>query len=75
MTFIATADDLFDGKVDDAQFKWTSDRDGALGNGASSTSRRWRPARTSISATVTELAGRHAHRRPVTITSWSSRRR
>ncbi len=68
MTLIATADDLFDGKVNDAQYLWSSDRDGALGTGRILNTSTLTPGTHQISVKVTNSQGGTRTAGPITIT-------
>lgn len=67
VTLIATADDLFDGKVDDTQYRWTSDRDGALGIGRILNKTTLSPGTHRISVQVTNSQGGTRTAGPITI--------
>ncbi len=67
VTFIATADDLFDGRVTDPQYQWTSDRDGPIGTGRILNKTTLSPGTHTISVRVTNSQGGTRTAGPVTI--------
>ena len=67
VTFTATASDTWDGKVDDGEIHWASDRDGALGTGHVFDSSTLSPGTHHITATVTDSQGASATAGPVTV--------
>ena len=67
VTLIATADDLFDGTVGDAQYRWTSDRDGPIGSGRILNTTTLSPGNHAISVQVANSQGGTRAAGPVTI--------
>lgn len=67
VSFIAHADDLYDGSVPDSRIKWVDDRDGPLGTGSFLTTSKLTPGVHHISVTATDSTGGTASAGPLTV--------
>ena len=67
VTFIAHADDLYDGSVTDANLRWVSDRDGPLGTGYIFTTSKLSPGTHHITVVATNSQGATRTAGPITV--------